>query len=298
MTGSAPANLKIGAKTFVDIITEATGGTIDGEIQGGSHFGAVSFADVAVRDTQLITSSQELKSAIDALNAGGSTNHKDAFIKALDLFDVASTNEKVMVMFTDGFTTTGGSANDITTLAKSQGVIIYVIGLSGNGGVDVPALECRASSPASFYAAIPPDEAEPEELFENLAENIVKPGATNIVITDKIIDCFTITSINSPTKRFRYAYATMEFTVRHIGPCSGEAEVNEFTTCQDTEGNVVTFPSPSLEVDCGIVVFPEVLSTGDVTDSICSERNSKIRSVCHYIDNDFDCRDEVTNKNV
>ena len=407
MSGSAIANLKVGAKAFVDIITEATGGTIDGQIEGGSNIGIVSFADVGVQDTQLITSATDLKTAIDALNAGGSTNHEDAFTKALDLFDDTSTNAKVMVMFTDGFTTAGGDANAITALAKSQGVIIYVIGLSGNGGVDVPALEGWASSPASAYVAITPDEAELEDLFEGIAENISKPGATNIVITDKVIDCFRITSISSPSKGTSTLIdsntiewkidelgvnasegATMEFTVEHIGPCSGEVKVNESITYTDTEGNIVNFPSPTLDVDCDIVVqpedcptpvdieiegcsdsivfdagelvmeslgrivqvdvtlknicpnkrvalavilnevdenglehkrglktmtipahtretcqdilvkcvkfvLPEDLSTIDVTDSICPNRNLKVRFISHYIDNDFDCCDNI-----
>ena len=407
MAGSAITNMKEGAKVFVDIITEATGGVIDGEIQGGSRIGVVSFADVGVQDTQLITSSTELKTAIDSLNAAGSTNHEDAFTKALELFDVGSTNEKVMVMFTDGFTTAGGSADAITTLAKSQGVIIYVIGLSGNGGVDVPALEGWASTPASSYVAITPDDAELAELFENLAENIVNPGATNIVIVDKVIDCFRITSMSSPTKGTTTLLdmntiewqidelgvtasegATMEFTVQHIGSCSGEVEVNESITYSDTEGNVVNFPSPEVEVDCDIIiepeqcptpqdiaivgcsetiefdagelymqslgrivqvdvmlknicpnkrvalavilnevdenglehkrglktmtipahtrescqdvlvkcikfVLPEDLSVLDTTNTICPDRSLKVRFLCNYIDNDFECCDEV-----
>lgn len=407
MSGSAIANLKVGAKTFVDIITEATGGTIDGEIEGGNHIGIVSFSDVGVQDTQLITSSTDLKTAINALNAGGSTNHEDAFSKALDLFDNNSTNAKVMVMFTDGFTTAGGNADTITTLAKSQGVIIYIIGLSGNGGIDIPALESWASSPASAYVAITPDDTELEDLFKDLAENIINPGATNIVITDNIIDCFRITSISSPSKGTSTLIssntiewkidelgvnasegATMEFTVEHIGSCSGEVEVNESITYSDTEGNIVNFPSPTLNVDCDIViqpedcptpvdieinncsdsivfdagdlymeslgrivqvsltlknicpnkrvalavilnevdenglehkrglktmtipahtretcqdilvkcikfVLPEDLSAFDVTDSICPNRNLKARFICHYIDNDFDCCDNI-----
>jgi uncharacterized protein YegL len=170
MTGSALTNLKEGAKAFVDIITTATGGTIDGEILGGSQIGVVSFADIGVQDTQLISSSTDLKIAIDALTAGGSTNHEDAFTKALDLFDPASTDSKIMIMFTDGFTTAGGSAEAITELAKSQGITIYVIGLSGNGGVDIPALESWASTPASSYVSITPDDAELAELFESIAE--------------------------------------------------------------------------------------------------------------------------------
>ena len=72
------------------------------------------------------------------------------------LFDPASSNEKVMVMFTDGVTTAGGNPNTVASLAKSQGVILYCIGLSGNGGLDVQALNSWASDPDSAYVAITP----------------------------------------------------------------------------------------------------------------------------------------------
>lgn len=51
--------------------------------------------------------------------------------------------------------------------------------------------------------------------------------------------------------------ASLEFTVEHIGPCSGTIEVNDFVTYEDKENNKVTFPSPEIEVDCGLVVIPE-----------------------------------------
>ena len=38
----------------------------------------VSFASTATQDTQLITSVSDLKAAVDALEANGSTNHADA----------------------------------------------------------------------------------------------------------------------------------------------------------------------------------------------------------------------------
>ena len=73
----------------------------DGNIGSGSRIGiAVSFADTAVADTQLITSVATLKDAVDNLTAGGSLNHADAFTKATQLFDPLSTNAKVIVMFT------------------------------------------------------------------------------------------------------------------------------------------------------------------------------------------------------
>lgn len=51
--------------------------------------------------------------------------------------------------------------------------------------------------------------------------------------------------------------AVLEFTVEHIGPCSGSIEVNESTEYDDAEHNTVDFPSPHITVDCGTDVFPE-----------------------------------------
>lgn len=276
MAGSPLANLKNGAKKFIDIIDESTDGAQDGQIGSGSHIGIVSFANTATQDTQLITSVSQLKDAVDSLSAGGSTNHEDAFTKALQLFDPMSSNAKVMVMFTDGVTTAGGNPNTVATAAKAQGVIIYCIGLSGNGGIDEQALKDWASDPDSAYVAITPDDEELEKIFEDLARNISKPGATDIVITDKISPCFRITSLDTPTKGTASLIdsntlqwkidelgvsssegAELEFTVEHLGLCSGTVEVNESISYNDKEDNVVTFPSPEIDVDCGTVIFPE-----------------------------------------
>lgn len=276
MAGSPLANLKSGAKKFIDIIDESTDSAQNGQIGFGSRIGIVSFSDIGTQDTQLITSVADLKAAVDALSSGGSTNHADAFTKALDLFDPASANAKVIIMFTDGVTTAGGDPNTIASAAKAQGVIIYSIGLSGNGGIDEQALRDWASDPDSAYVAITPDDEELEELFENLARNISNPGATNVVITDAVASCFRITSLSSPSKgsaslvnfnTVRWEIdelgvtqsegAVFEFTVQHTGSCSGTVEVNESISYDDAEGNVVTFPSPVIEVACEIVVNPE-----------------------------------------
>ena len=109
-----------------------------------------------------------------------------------------------------------------------------------HGGIDVSALEEWASSPSSAYVAITPNDADLENLFKTLAQNIVKTGATNIVITDKVKDCFEIIAVSSPDKGNANIInnntvewkidelgvtesegATMEFTVQHLGPCSG-----------------------------------------------------------------------------
>lgn len=276
MAGTPLDNLKKGALQFIEILDESTDGSQDGQIGGGSRIGIVSFATTATQDTQLITSVQSLNTAVTNLTAGGRTNHEDAFTKALDLFDPASTNEKILVMFTDGFTTQSGDPTPITTAAKAAGVIIYVIGLSGNGGIDEQALKDWASDPDSAYVAITPDDEKLEDLFEDLVQNISKPGAKNIVITDEIDDCFKIVSVNTPTKgtasllnsqtvEWKIAElgvkesegASLEFTVEHVGPCSGSLEVNSDISYDDDDNNVVTFPSPFIQVDCGTTICPE-----------------------------------------
>ena len=264
MTGSALANLKLGANTFIDIIDEATDGTQDGQIGSGSRIAVVSFADTASKDTQLITSVSDLKAAVNALSADGSTNHADAFTKASELL-AGSTNAKVMVMFTDGETTVGPNPSPFAAAVRAAGTIIYAIGLSGTGGVDKDALEDWASKPASAYVAITPDAEDLEELFAELARNITNPGATEIVLTDQVASCFRITSVAMPTKgtasllgsnRVQWKIdelgvtqsegAVLEFTVEHIGPCSGTVAVNDSITYSDAEDNVVTFPDPEV----------------------------------------------------
>lgn len=277
MAGSALANLKNGAKAFIDIIEESTDGTQDGQIGSGSRIAIVSFANTASQDTQLITSVSDLKAAVDALTASGSTNHADAFTQASELLIPPSPNARVMVMFTDGETTVGPDPSPIAAAARAAGAVIYAIGLSGSGGVNVSALEDWASKPASSYVTITPNDAELEDLFEDLARNITNAGASNIVITDSVSSCFRITSVSMPSKGTASLMdantvqwqidelgvtqsegAVLEFTVQHVGPCSGTVEVNESISYDDAEGNVVTFPSPQLEVDCDIVILPEI----------------------------------------
>ncbi|MGN0166226.1 MAG: VWA domain-containing protein [Lachnospiraceae bacterium] len=276
MAGSPLANLKNGAKKFIEIIDEATDGVEDGHIGNGSHIGIVSFASAAVADTQLITSVADLEAAVNALSSGGRTNHEDAFTKALELLENSDANEKVMVMFTDGVTTAGGNPDTVATAAKEKGIVIYCIGLSGNGGIDVDALNDWASDPDSAYVAITPDDEELENLFEDLAKNIAKPGATGIVIRDTISSCFSIVSLDTPSKGTASLVdsnsvkweidklgvsqsegAIFEFTVRHTGTCTGEIEVNDSLDYYDEQNNRVEFPSPKIKVECERVIITE-----------------------------------------
>ncbi len=291
MLGEPLANLQAGASKFISIVDEATDTAADGQIGFGSRIGIVSFADTATVDAPLTTSVAALNTAVNALTAGGSTNHEAAFTAALSLFDPTSANAKVIVMFTDGITSAGGDANAVATAAKEQGVTIYEIGIEGSEGIFLPNLNEWASDPDTAYVAVTPSDAQLESLFGNLGANITRAGATNIVLTDNIAPCFRITGVSSPTKGTASITGTntvnwsipslgvtasegaaFTFTVEHIGPCSGVVEVNESIAYSDTEGNTVTFPSPTLNVECSVIICPEGCPDPvDITVSGCTD---------------------------
>ena len=68
----------------------------------------------------------------------------------------------------------------------------------GNGGIDEQALRDWASDPDSAFVSIAPTDQYLEDLFRNLARNITKPGATNIVVEDTVDSCFRITGVSAP----------------------------------------------------------------------------------------------------
>ncbi len=276
MAGIPLINMKLGARTFIDILAEATGGAADGQIAGGSAIGVVSFASTARTDAPLMTSVDGLKAAVDSLEAEGSTNHADAFRLATDLLDTGSDNAKVIVLFTDGNTTVGLPPAPVAQQAKDKGIVIYCIGLIGSDGLNVQALNTWATPPSAAHVAVTPDAADLEELFAALAANLSKPGATEIVLEDYLNPDFHITSLAQPdtgtavilndtSLRWRIPQlgvtgsesAQLHFFVRHVGTGGGEKPVNASLSYSDKEGNLVRFPDPTVEVDCDVVTYPE-----------------------------------------
>lgn len=292
MAGAPLAAVKEGAATFIDIIQQATSnGGSSGELGSGTQMGVVSFATTARKDTAMITSVADLKGAVNALTASGSTNHGDAFAQATQLLETGTNPVKVMILFTDGNTTAGPPPAPIAAMAKDKGIIIYCIGLVGTDGLDVNALNNWASDPDSIHVAIAPTPADLEEIFAELAANLTKPGATDLKIEEQINPDFAITEILTPAKgtveqgsdtqlTWRMdslgidgvESATLSFLVRHRSDTGGLKLVNQSIQYSDAQGNLVVFPDPTVRVACDVVIQPEPCPTPvDVTVEGCTD---------------------------
>lgn len=276
MTGAPLSNIQAGAKQFIAAISTATDGASSGTIGAGSQIGIVSFSDTAVTNTQLITSVSTLDAAIDGLTAGGASNHADAFSKAAQLLEPAQGNRKLAFLFSDGNNTTGNNPTTAAAALKNAGVTLYCVGIAGANGLNTGALESWASTPAASYVMIPPTGTPLEEFFSNLAADITKPGATNVVINETINPAFTITSLLPPDKGSANMIdthtiqwtipslgvnesegAALQFYVQHTAGTPGVKAVNQSITYSDAEGSLVPFPNPTVTVTCDTVVTPE-----------------------------------------
>lgn len=278
MEGQPLADMKSAVGTFINIIASSTGGAPD-EIGSGSHIGIVSFADTAVPNTGLITSVADLNAAVASLTAGGLTNHGEAFEEAITLLS-ASTNNKVIIMFTDGETTTGPNPSPIAATARNAGITIYCIGLVGSTGINVNALNDWATDPDITHVAVAPTSAELDQLFADLAANIAVPGATNVVINEAINPDFIITSTPSASvgniglltaNSFQWTIselgatatqsAIVTFAIQHIAFTTGTKLINASISYTDDQGNVVSFADPSVFVNCVPTIPADVCPT-------------------------------------
>lgn len=160
--------------------------------------------------------------------------------------------------------------------AGAARTIIYCIGLIGSDGLDIAALNNWATDPDASHVAVTPDAAELEDLFAELAANISKPGATDVLILETLDADFELGEVEPPDKgsvivtgprSLRWSIdslgttksesAALRFAVRHTGDATGSLHVNESIEYSDAEGNLARFPDPEVYVDCGSDVYPE-----------------------------------------
>ncbi|MGB9872617.1 MAG: VWA domain-containing protein [Anaerolineae bacterium] len=161
MSGQPLADAKVAAKGFVDRMNMAQ-----------DQIGLVSFADSATLNQQLTHSANAVKSAIDALSAGGSTN-MTAGINAAQAELTSSRHNlaarPVILFMSDGQPTvdTPASAVAAAQAAKNAGTRIFTIGL---GSVDDNLMRQIASSPSDYYYA--PTSADLAAIYQTIAGQV------------------------------------------------------------------------------------------------------------------------------
>ena len=321
MTGEPMANMKLGAKTFIDIISEATGGSADGQIGSGSRIGVVSFADTAVANTQLITSVDALKNAVDALAAMGNTNHADAFSKAAGLFDDASSNARVIVMFTDGRTTAGPPPAPVAADAKgtaeklSDTTLRWSIPELGVSASETAQLEFYVRHTAGTPGTKPVSELITYTDTEGNVVNFPEPAVTvdcGIVVNEpcpvpvdlSVDGCEEAATLDMGDAALEGLGRIVQLDVRLTGVCPDRrvamavilTEVDESGMEYQRGMKVMTIPAHSQNgcrnvlVRCIKFVLPEDLDVngGDGAD-MCSTRRMRARCIAHYIDNGSRC---------
>ena len=130
-----------------------------------------------------------------------------------------------------------------------RGIILYCIGLIGSDGIDVSVLNDWATDPDASHVAVTPDAADLEDLFRDLAANLSKTGATDIVIDEVVSADFQIASMSPPTKGTAEMQistalqwkipelgvtanegASLQFVIRHTAHTAGLKLVNESLT--------------------------------------------------------------------
>jgi uncharacterized protein YegL len=251
---NALADLKLAANTFVDLLDEQTDGALDNTIGHGSNIGIVSFASTATVNVNLTPDASLLEAAIDALVASGETNHRAAIQQCAAMLNSSPNPKKVMIIFTDGQTTVGGSANNDALNAQAAGIEIFAIGL---GAVSQTSLNIWATDPDNEHVFIAPSSADLESIFSGIGAAITVPN-TDIVVTDTVHSYFVITgtssikghtvvgentvtwSIDSLTTETAILVVIVEHDCTKGG---GNLVVNEAITYSDASGNPIIIPS-------------------------------------------------------
>ncbi len=173
MAGKPLQDAKNAAKAFMDRLDLSA---------GGDQAGLVSFGDSARLDHQLTQSSGPVRTAIDALASGGSTNITEGLTVAqqeLESIRHFGANRPVIVLMTDGQHNVGPGPSAVAAAAKAKGTRIITIGL---GSIDEAELRGLASSPSDYHYATTSDELD--RIYAQIAGTLTGMPAIDLALTD------------------------------------------------------------------------------------------------------------------
>lgn len=162
------ATLKTAAKAFVDALAPSADGV---------HVGMVSFSNTAALNSHLTDDGAAVKTAIDALVSGGTTNLAAGISTAdteldnpgdgHDRGDIESPD--FIVIITDGVPNTGGTGETQATAAKADGIEIFAVGVGITESGKTLLKDKIVSPPANshYFDAIDFDDLE--AILEDIA---------------------------------------------------------------------------------------------------------------------------------
>jgi uncharacterized protein YegL len=167
--------LKTAAKAFVDALAPSASGV---------HIGMVSFSDNASLDVHLTDNATTVKTAIDGLSSGGSTNLEDGLRTAdTELDNPGDTHDRTdgespdfIVLITDGAPTASDGpgtheedAADAADDAKLDGIEIFGVGVGTSTSTANFLKDDIVSSPSSTHYFDAADFGDLEDILETIA---------------------------------------------------------------------------------------------------------------------------------
>lgn len=312
MAGETLCSLKEAVKGFIDAVAQGN------ERITNSRIGIVSFADHACVDTPLVTSARSLHNAVNALCAGGKTNHAEAFARAMQTFEPHARAHKALVLFTDGRTTAGVCADQHARAIREQGVEIYVVGLAGKNDVYEKALHEWASAPTENHVAIAPTHKELKQIFARLATCFIQempheaPYANDMQtlcaegfrqccdICMPACGCAQTADAGEINLQTQGRIIQLQVTVRNVCPGKRVA-LGCILTEVDNAGNEYHRGTKAITIPAHHHPCPQDVCVRGIhfvapdDAAACGRRNFRARFIAHHIDSDYQlCEGETT----
>lgn len=183
-------------------------------MKSDARAGVSLFSDYyAFINLQELTSDKSLlnQAVVDATSvAYGGTPLWEASIKTIELLSVASGDNRIAIIFTDGEDTSYDDPNDVAAAAIAAGVRVYYVGLGDAVNTDIMSNIAGATNPSGLYVSVE-DNAQLVEAFTAVSRSSQASGCIDVAFSP----------IPSPGQKLT---GTLEFTIDG-GRFSGDYEV-------------------------------------------------------------------------
>ena len=245
--------MQAGAVHQLELMTRLTGGVPGKTLGKGNRLALISYADQPKLEQPLSAGVEEARTKINALCAGGCTNHVLAFRLAADLFEPCARRKRVLIVYTDdafGETELLGRA---IRQARQAGITVYCF------NVTVPDCVCREpvcqmaggadALRSAFCHCLTQDGRVEIKVAEGFAlERLEAPSAGHTLQTGPQTAVWELGVLESGCVQ----QLTLRLVLRHVGRTGGEKPMFSTLQYRDRCGDLLEFPLAHIRVDCGV----------------------------------------------